>query len=261
MKAWEMAQKVYTNAKPVILKEEEQTWTENTNVSEFYDSNLNLDWGSHVPGSGAPEKIMIAAVQAMENRGYQISEKGYSLLEQGLKAHEEQDFVSLHKISASLRRELAEAERDDASPYWNYTYYHSFEEYERKVTFPDAREVDVAQEEFREKTEAAWLAQIIGGAMGTMVEGYTSENLYKAFGSVHEYLREPNTYNDDITFELAFLDAFSQKGYEVTSEDIALSWVGLIPCGWSAEELAIRNIKMEYFRRKADSTGILLMNG
>ena len=247
MKAWEMAQKVYTNAKPVILKEEEQTWTENTNVSEFYDSNLNLDWGSHVPGSGAPEKIMIAAVQAMENRGYQISEKGYSLLEQGLKAHEEQDFVSLHKISASLRRELAEAERDDTSPYWNYTYYHSFEEYERKVTFPDAREVDVAQEEFREKIEAAWLAQIIGGAMGTMVEGYTSENLYKAFGSVHEYLREPNTYNDDITFELAFLDAFSQKGYEVTSEDIALSWVGLIPCGWSAEELAIRNIKNGIF--------------
>lgn len=80
-----------------------------------------------------------------------------------------------------------------------------------------------------------------------MVEGYTSENLKKTFGDVKEFLREPNTYNDDITFELAFLDAFSKKGYEVTSEDIALAWVGLIPCGWSAEELAIRNIKNGIF--------------
>lgn len=47
--------------------------------------------------------------------------------------------------------------------------------------------------------------------MGTMVEGYTSENLKKTFGDVKEFLREPNTYNDDITFELAFLDAFSKK--------------------------------------------------
>ena len=79
MKAWEMAQNIFWNAQPVIRSEEEQTWTDNVDVSGFYDDNLSLDWGSNVPGSGAPEKIMVAAVQALENRGYQVSEKGYQL--------------------------------------------------------------------------------------------------------------------------------------------------------------------------------------
>lgn len=247
MKAWEIAQKIFSEAQPVIRSEEEQTWTDNVDVSSFYDDNLSLDWGSNVPGSGAPEKIMVAAVQALENRGYQVSEKGYELLNKGLEAHKEKDFVQLHEISALLRRELAQAKKDEESPYWNYRYYHSFEEYEESLDFPKAVPVDTDSERFREQIHGGWLCQLIGGAMGTMVEGYTSENLKAAFGDVTGYLREPNTYNDDITFELAFLDAFGRKGYQVTSEDIALSWVGLIPCGWSAEELAIRNIKNGIF--------------
>lgn len=211
MKAWEMAQNIFWNAQPVIRSEEEQTWTDNVDVSGFYDDNLSLDWGSNVPGSGAPEKIMVAAVQALENRGYQVSEKGYQLLQDGLLAHAKKDFVKLHQISALLRRELTNAVKDDTSPYWNYRYYHSFEEYEEQVIFPKAVTVDCTTSEFEEKIHAGWLAQMIGGAMGTMVEGYTSENLKKTFGDVEEFLREPNTYNDDITFELAFLDAFSKK--------------------------------------------------
>ncbi len=247
MKAWEIAQKVFTEAKPVIRTEEEQTWTDNVDVSGFYDQNLALDWGSNVPGSGAPEKIMVAAVQALENRGYQVSQAGYRYLEEGLRAHADRDFVRLHQLSALLRRELAHAVKDERSPYWDYKYYTSFEEYEMAVSFPEAVPVDTSTEDFKEKIHAGWLAQLIGGAMGTMVEGYTHENLVKAFGDVKGYLRQPNTYNDDITFELAFLDAFSKNGYNITSEDIALSWVGLIPCGWSAEELAIRNIKNGIF--------------
>ena len=247
MKAWEKAQQIFREARPVVRSEEEQTWTDNVDVSQFYDDNLSLDWGSNVPGSGAPEKIMVAAVQALENRGYQVSEAGYRFLEQGLAAHQEQDFVKLHQLSALLRRELMNAKKDENSEYWKYKYYHSFEEYEKEVSFPDAVAVDTSTEDFKEKIRAGWLAQLVGGAMGTMVEGYTSENLQKAFGDVTGYLREPNTYNDDITFELAFLDAFSEKGYEVTAEDIALRWVGFIPCGWSAEELAIRNIKSGIF--------------
>lgn len=247
MKAWEMEYELFSKAKPIIRQEEEQTWTENRSVSEFYDSNLSLDWGSNVPGSGAPEKIMMAAIQALENRGYQISPQGYELLEQGLKAHQQKDYITLHKISAKLRREWELAEKDETSPYWNYKQYNSYEEYEKAVSFPEAHQIDIDSDEFKDRLKASWLSQMIGGAMGTMVEGYTSENLYKTFGEVYDYLREPNTFNDDITFELAFLDAFSEKGYDITSEDIALSWVGLIPCGWSAEEIAIRNIKNGIF--------------
>lgn len=247
MKAWEMADALFTSARPVIRSEEEQTWTDSVDVSGFYDDNLSLDWNSRVPGSGAPEKIMVAAVQALENRGYQVSQEGYRLLEEGQRAHEEKDFVRLHQISAMLRRELAQAEKDETSPYWRYAVYSSFDQYEKSVSFPKAEKVDLHSKKFREQIHGGWLSQLIGGAMGTMVEGYTHENLVQAFGDVKGYLRRPNTYNDDITFELAFLDAFSKKGYQVESKDIALSWVGFIPCGWSAEEIAIRNIKNGIF--------------
>lgn len=242
-KAWELAGELYQNAKPVVLTEEDQTWTANLETMKFYDQILSLDWASNVPGSGAPERIMAAAVQALENRGYRAGARAYELLEAGMEAHARGDYVKLHKISAELRYELAHAEKDESSPYWGYTAYTSFEQYEKAVQFPKETPVDVKAPEFRDRLKAAWLSQMIGAAMGTMVEGYTSRNLYEAFGEVYQYLREPNTYNDDITYELAFLDAFSRSGYEVTSKEIALSWSGLVPCGWSAEEIALRNIK------------------
>ena len=247
MKAWEIASELFENAKPVIRHSEEQTWEANIGVSDQHDRSLSLDWGSSVPGSGAPEIIMVSAVQAMENRGYIVSELGYAYLLQGLKAHEEKDFAALHRYSALLRRELANALRDDSSEYWSYHYYQDFSEYSGNVSFPAAVPVNAKSPEFRSQIQSGWLCQLIGGAMGTMVEGYSSRRLNETFGDVYDYLREPNTYNDDTTYELAFLDAFAKKGYAVTAEDIAVSWVGYIPCGWSAEEIAIRNIKNGIF--------------
>jgi ADP-ribosylglycohydrolase len=241
-KAWELAYDIYSNAKPSVLSSEEQGWGALKEVSNFYDNLLSLDWSSNVPGSGAPEKIMVASIQALENRGYKV-DRAYELLEEGMKAHGEGDKVKLQKISAEIKNEFMNAKKDESSPYWQYKYYNTFEEYEKAVEFKGEVEVDINSETFKDSIRAAWMSQFIGAAMGTMVEGYTSENLYKAFGDVKDYIREPNTYNDDITFELAFLDAFKEKGYDVTSKDIALSWIGLIPCGWSAEEIALRNIR------------------
>ena len=241
-KAWELAYDLYSNAKPVLLSEEEQGWEPLKAVSDFYDNMLRLEWHSNVPGSGAPEQLMVAAIQALENRGYTV-ENGYALLEKGMKFYEEGNNVELQKISAKLRNEFKNAKRNLSSSYWDYTYYENYEQYERNVCFPDAVEVNTEDMKFKDKIKAAWMSQFIGAAMGTMVEGYTTENLFSTFGDVKDYLRKPNTYNDDITFEIAFLDAFKDKGYDVTSEDIALSWIGLIPAGWSAEEVALRNIR------------------
>jgi len=74
MKAWEIARDLYVNAKPVVLEEKDQTWEILKEVSNFYDQLLSIDWESNVPGSGAPEKIMVAAVQALENRGYKVKD-------------------------------------------------------------------------------------------------------------------------------------------------------------------------------------------
>lgn len=241
-KAWEIAYDLYSNAKPVLLSEEEQGWEALKAISDFYDNMLKAEWHSNVPGSGAPEKLMVAAIQALENRGYTV-ENGYELLEKGTKYYEEENNIELQKISAKLREKFKDTKKNLSSSYWNYTYYENFEQYENNVDFPEAVEINTEDEKFRDRIKAGWLSQLIGAAMGTMVEGYTTEKLYEAFGDVKDYLRKPNTYNDDITFEIAFLDAFKNKGYEITSEDIALSWIGLIPTGWSAEEIALRNIR------------------
>ena len=246
-KAWEMARELFLEAKPVIRTAEEQTWEDSLDVSVFYDQILAQEWGSNVPGSGAPEQIMVDAVQALENRGYTVSKNGYQYLNYGLEAFAQKDSMRLHQYSALLRKELAKAEKDPASEYWKYRCYQTFEEYRDAVMFPECVPVSPDTKEFRDQIRAGWLGQLIGGAMGTMVEGYSSANIFDTFGEVRDYLREPNTYNDDTTYELAFLEAFSEKGYAVTSEDIALSWVGLIPCGWSAEEIAIRNLKNGIF--------------
>jgi len=83
----------------------------------------------------------------------------------------------------------------------------------------------------------------VGAAAGTALEGYTSENIMEVFGPIRDYVREPNTYNDDITFEIAFLEAFGDKGSAVTSADIAERWTSLIPLGWSAEAIALSNMR------------------
>lgn len=247
MKAWEIATDLFLNASPRLLTEEEQTWEENISVSDFHDSMLSLMWSSNVPGSGAPEKVFVAGIQAMENRGYRASAEMEQMIAEGIEACERKDMVLLHKITAKLWNEIQHMEKDLESPYWTYRYYDSFEAYASETVFPEAKPVAVDEPFFREQLKASWLSQLIGAAFGTMVEGYTSENLYKTYGEVREYLRQPDTYNDDITYELAFLKAFTQYGYDVTSEQIALEWIGLVPAGWSAEDMALRNIRIGIF--------------
>lgn len=94
-----------------------------------------------------------------------------------------------------------------------------------------------------DRIAAGWLGQLVGAAAGTALEGYSAAQIAARFGTVSGYLRKPNTYNDDITFELAFLEAYLAHGPSLTSGDIASNWVGMIPLGWSAEGVALDNLR------------------
>jgi ADP-ribosylglycohydrolase len=132
---------------------------------------------------------------------------------------------------------------DHRSPYWNYTAYRDFESYARAVSLPDRIPVDVKSDDFYDRTRAAWIARISGGALGTAIEGYTTARLREKFGGIRDYVRPPNTYNDDITYEIAFLTACTQNGPRVSSADIADQWLALVPSGWSAEQIALDNLR------------------
>jgi len=97
-----------------------------------------------------------------------------------------------------------------------------------------------------ERVYHGWLGQICGGSYGTALEGYTSENLRKAFGEkLSAYVTEPETYNDDITFQIALLSAAEKlgEGEELSSHAIADEWLRLIYFGWSAEYYALENLR------------------
>lgn len=242
MKAWEMEKELMQNAIPKVLSEEEQTWDEVGNVEINADAALKLLWGSNVPGSGAPERVIVAGVQDMGNRGMDVT-RAEELIPLGLDAHKKNDMIALNSITSRLYFELNNAPKDLSSEYWTYKEYGTWTEYENNVTFTETIKYDVNSEDFKNKIYAAWVAQICGGALGTAIEGFTTENIRKVFGDIRGYVRKPNTFNDDITYELAFLKAFDEKGYNISSNDIAQQWIGLIPSGWSAEEVALRNIK------------------
>ena len=241
MKAWQIERKKMDEAVPKILTEEEQTWDFANVLEAQSDAMVKLYWDSHVPGSYAPESIMIAAVQAMENKGYMFQHAD-DYIQKGLDALKNNDLLALHEITGRLWQEIYHATPDYTHPYYQYTHYHSFEDVLATINFPAPHPV-LKDDVLQDQVYAGWLAQIIGGAVGTAIEGYTTSTIQQTFGDVRHYIRTPNTYNDDITFELAFLKAYQQQKKNVTSEDIADQWLRYIPLAWSAEDFALRNLR------------------
>jgi len=242
MKAWKYTFDTTANAIPRVISDDEQTWGMMNDTEKTADACISALWSSSVPGSAAPESVIAGAVQSMENMGYDVS-AAEQILEEGLAAHAAGDMPALHALTSRLYKTLHELSVDSQSPYWNYRMYNAFKEYEIACSFPNPAAVDVTGADFYDRTLAAWRGRLAGGALGTALEGYTTAQLTKKFGEIREYVRPPNTYNDDITYEIAFLTAFEQKGARVKSADIAEQWVALVPSGWSAEQIALDNLR------------------
>ncbi len=242
-KAWIAEKELMENARPVILEEDEQGWLANKEVEKMEDALLKMKWSSAVPGSAAPERVIFGAVQDLENMGYDVSAPE-ALLEAGLAAHDCNDMLTLNRLTIRIWHLMNNAPKIASHPYWSYKQYHTFEDYLADVKFPEPHKYDKKSQKYAEDNYAGWLAQIIGGAVGTAVEGYTPEAILEKFGVIRDYVRKPNTYNDDITYEIAFLMALERYGKDLTSAGIAEEWVALIPFGWSAEEWALKNLKL-----------------
>lgn len=234
-------------AKPRLQTEDESAWTEGyVDYGKIEVNEVRRRWFAEVPGSMAPDHVMIGAIQATQNKGYDVTEVEKLIVPAQI-AYETNDDQGVLMYSALIFKGLAEAPKNLEDPYWNYPQYESFQQYEAAVVFPESIAMELADGEIMEKLHAAWSAQIAGGALGTELEGYTTDNIRKTFGEVRHYLRKPSTHNDDSLFELAFLDALVKWGKAVTADDIALEWVRNITYAWSAEEIALKNLKRGIF--------------
>lgn len=242
-RAWEYEKEWITKAIPPKIEQDcQQDWLKYLEAGKASDEKLFHDWLSFVPGSKAPCHLVVAAIQSMHNKGYDVRE-AEKYIQAGLQAEKEKDGAKIQQITAKIYRILNKAKKDTTSSYWNYKIYKTWEDIEEEVVFPQAVEINIFEEAFAKKIRHGWLGQLIGGALGTQLEGYTTENIKKRFGNIEGYLRKPETYNDDITYELAFLEGFCEKGYDITSEDIADQWLALIADGYSAEEIALHNLR------------------
>lgn len=242
MKAWEYIYDLTKNAVPVVLSEEDQTWEASNAAEKQVDDQLRMYWASHVPGSHAPESVVIAAVQSMEALGCDVT-AAEQLIPEGLSALKQNDMKALQRITARIFNILFLCPSDTSSDYWKNKLYQSFNEYEKAVVFPEVTTSVLSHNVLYDKTKAAWLGRLCGGGLGTALEGYTTAQLQKKFGEIRTYVRNPNTYNDDITYEIAFLEACCKIREMPSSADIADQWLELIPCGWSAEQVALDNLR------------------
>ena len=84
--------------------------------------------------------------------------------------------------------------------------------------------------------------QLAGGSFGTAIEGYHTDRINEVYGTIDRYVTDPETVNDDVVYELVFLDVFERSGRGLTSRELALEWVREIPFGWSAEWIALHNL-------------------
>ncbi len=244
MKAWEIERNNILQVLPCYEEDDNETiWEESSSgIETSQDEMIKMYWHSQVPGSRAPESICLASIQAIENRGYKV-EGGMELIKEGYEAFERNDIVRLHELTYAVFEAVYHAEKDDEHPYWQQHFYDSFEELKQAVNYPADYDVPI-DDVYLEKTYAGWLAQIIGGAYGTCIEGYTGANIKKKYGEVDRYIRKPNTYNDDITYELALLLAYEKYGKKTTAKNISDEWIVRIPMGWSAEDFALKNLKV-----------------
>lgn len=242
MKARQIECETMNKGIPIVLEADQQGWDYCEEVGANENKAAALRWHSTVPGSAAVEHCIIAAIQDTENMGYDVSE-AEKYIQEGMDAYEKGDSATMCRLNSKISHLLNVAPKIPSHPYWSYTQYESFEQYRAEVKLPVFKFTG-SKEELRRLNRIGWEAQICAGALGTALEGYTTENLEKVFGNITGYVRTPNTYNDDITYELAFLHALRLTGKEITSAHIAEQWVALVPSGWSAEEIALQNLRL-----------------
>lgn len=247
-KAWEWDYGFFKDAVPVKERNDTIQW-DNLLEGRFLEEAKQMlengkgAWLKPLPESRAPYSKMLGAISSMEHMGYDVSE-AEKLIEPSFDAIKNEELIELQVLNARVFKALAEAKPIKEHPYWSYHIYNNFDEYIKNASFESYPEYSVEKDgDLYDRVHGGWLGEIIGGALGTAVEGFKSSQIWDTFGEITEYVKPPETMNDDITFELAFLKAFEKKGYDITSDDIADMWVALIPFAYTAEEVALRHMR------------------
>lgn len=249
---WEIELETRNKAKPKI--DSKSDWTKAHDTYIFRRESLINYWDSHVPGSNAPDNFFQGAVLAWYNQGYDVS-KAEALLESAKPYIKDKNWGELEKITALICYELNNAKINPEHIYHKYITPTKFDDIVSSKLKNNNYKIP---ENYKERIDNGLLCQIAGGAYGTALEGYTGQTLRETFGEkLKFYVSDIDTFNDDITFEIAFLEALDErndKTKSITSFDIAKKWLELIPYAWSAEHYALENLRRGIFPPESATT-------
>lgn len=275
MKAWEYEYQSYHKARPANFEENPSDWSGIDGVLQARQIQLSFFWKSQVPGSRAPESLYNAMVQAWFNRGYDVSE-AEQYLDAARSAHAQGRHGELERLSGKILKCLMEAQVNPEHPSWQFArpegwdnVYAALPAVKKGAGLSDAQKpcAKIAEiPQFPQKVLGGWQAQIAGGSYGTALEGYTGKVLREVYGNALDYyVKEPETLNDDITFELAALKAVERlveqgrsaaaRPERLKASDIADMWLEYIPFGWSAEHFALENLRRGLYPPVSGSFG------
>ena len=241
-RAWEYAREIIEREKPFPERAGRVSWDEVIRDGVRDLDNMKYVWGGNVTESLMPLFFIAMYIQEYGNLGYDVS-KAEAMLEEGLELNRTKQDIALYRHTCRLYRELYNSPQIPGHRHFSYKEYATFEQYEAAVEFPEYGEISLSREELFDKVYAGWLAQVCAGAVGTAVEGYHTRKLEEVYGWVDRYIKDPEMYNDDLTFELAFLETFIRKGYDLTAADVAEDWAARLPFAFTAEGIALKNIK------------------
>ncbi|MCX7977319.1 MAG: hypothetical protein N2646_09615, partial [Bellilinea sp.] len=239
--AWQIDRAIRLTAVPLDRRIHPSRWYDSSTVFPHGDDLIALFWSARVPGSGAPEIPYVEMVQSRYNQGFDVSD-AEALIPEGLQLAAENRRDDLRAHTARLLSALHNAPRIPTHPYWQYQRPMDWEGIFSNMKNPDTQPESISQSVVAEKIMHGWLGQLAGGSFGTAIEGYHSTQIEKVYGVIEDYLTEPETVNDDVVYELVFLDVFEKHGRGLTSIDIGLEWLRQIPFGWSAEGLSLIHI-------------------
>ncbi len=244
LRAWEIDRQLRLDATPVDRRTESSHWYSSETVFPSGDDLIALFWDSRVPGSGAPEISYVSMVGAMANKGYDMR-KAEALLPEGLRLAQAGDRPGLRALTARLLAAIHAAPRDPASPYWQFEHPEDWPAVTAAMDPQAAQPAGrpAALPDLEERILSGWLGQLAGGAFGTAIEGYHYRQIQRVYGRIDSYITTPETMNDDVTYELVFLDVFERLGRALNSVELGLEWVRQIPFGWSAEWVALHNMQ------------------
>ena len=255
-KAWQYEWENRRAARPKPYEESPPDWSGPQKLMRQRKEFLAMLWNSEIPGSRAPERMFLEMIQAWGNRGYNVTE-AERLIPEALKIVATGDWGEMERITGRIRRALREAPKDPSQGAWKFQRPQTWEQV--KALIPGFQQaspagIDLATPGLEERITQGWTGQIAGGAYGTALEGYTGEVLINTYGkALASYVHPVDTLNDDITYEIAFLTAAEKAGVGLTSDHIADQWLTLLPFGWSAEYIALENLRQGIYPPESGS--------